>query len=227
MRSDRSILHQLLALLVLGVGLAGCAVVTDPADLAPETYVEDPDISPEALEAFGPDGVWTAYRLATGFALDHGFEAPLLDPAQPFHELAELTLPILPHLSPGARGVFPAQVAAAVAGDPDAQDGLRALIFYGWHEPGWTLPEDGDPVVFEQLTDPTVEFVPATDDHPERLLVSFVHTARLRFVADGDPVLLEVRKDMLFLMVPATAAEGPAWLIDGYDGEFSVISVAA
>jgi hypothetical protein len=227
MRSDRPSARLLLGLFVLALGLAGCAVVTDPADLAPEEYVEDPEIAPEAIDAFGRDGVGTAFELATDFALAHAFEAPLLDPAQPFHQLAELTLPILPHLSPDARSVFPAQVAAAVAGDPDAQDGLRALTFYGWQEPGWTLPAEGDPVVFEQLTDPTVQLVPAMGDDPERLAVSFVHTARLRFVADGEPLLLEVEKDMLFVMVPTPEPEGPAWLIDAYDGDFSVYGVGA
>jgi hypothetical protein len=213
--------------MVLLAGLAGCAVVSDPADLAPATYVEEPDVASEAVDAFGRDGAGAAFDLAADFALAHAFETPLLDPGRSYHHLAELTLPILPHLSPDAREVFPAQVAAAVAGDPDAQDGLRALTFYGWHEPGWTLPPEGDPVVFERLTDPTVRFVPATDVNPARLAVSFVHTARLRFVADGEPFLLEVDKDMVLLMVPSTEPDGPAWLVDAYDGDFSVTAVGS
>jgi hypothetical protein len=214
-------------LLVLGVGLAGCGVTADPADLAPEVYVEEPDYPPEAVDAFRLDGVGTAYGLVTDFALDHAFQAPLLDPEQPYHGLGELTLPVLPHLAPNARSVFAAQVAAALAGDPAAQDGLRALTFHGWHEPGWTLPDDGDPVVFEHLTDPAVEFVPATGERPDHLVITFVHTGRLRFAEDGVPCLLEVQKDMTFWMVPSSGTDGPEWLIDSYDGVFSVTDVAA
>ncbi len=221
----RSTSLLLTALAVLGGGLTGCAVTSDPTDLAPELYVEEPDYAPEAVDAFRMDGVGSAYGLVTDFALEHAFKAPLLDPARSYHGLAELTLPVLPRLVPEGRRTFAAQVASAVAGDLDAQDGLRVLTFYGWRGPGWSLPEDGDPVVFEHLTEPSVEFVPATSDRPEQLLISFVHTARLRFVDDGAPFHLDVQKDMAFWMVPATGTDGPSWLIDSYDGVFRVTEV--
>lgn len=214
-------------MLAIAVGflLTACGATTNPDDLAPEVFIEPPVTTQAATTAFGESRVEEAYDLLTAFALAYAFQTALLDPERSEYTVPELTDDVLPHLSPAARSAYRILAVSAATGRPESQDAVRVLRFHRWNEPRWSLPEDGDPVVFQHITDPRIDLEPATADRPDRLVVNLVHTAKLQFREDGNPFAVEVRKTMTYWMIPSTEAADPAWLIDAYQGVFAVSQV--
>lgn len=209
----------------LALALAGCGVYTSPRALAPETYVEPPVIRPEAIAVFGQDQVDLAFDELTAFALEHAFHPTLLDPQKVDYTVEELALDVAWHLSDPAIVAWEAMVTSAVAGDLDATDAVRAIEFYRWGEPTWSLPPDGSPLVSQEITDATIGVTDPTVDGQIRLVTTFRQAGTMEYLSGGVPFMIEVTKSTTYWMVPATDDDDPRWRIDQWDGTFSVAEV--
>lgn len=204
------------------VVLAGCGVSTSPRQVVPEVYVEEATIAPEAEQTFGAEAVANAYREVTDFAVEVAFQEELLDPQRVDYTVAELTESVLPSLSDAADEGWSALVDRALAGDPEAQDGLRVLQFYRWDQPTWTVPPDGA-LRSQRITDAEISLAEPEPDGPPRLQVTFDHAARMTYVEDGGEFDVVVEKPMTYVLVLSPWESGPSWLIDAYDGSFRVV----
>lgn len=200
--------------------LAACGVVVSPREVIPTLFVESPVITPEAEAAFGRDLVLTGHREVTGFALANGFRPEFLDPQRTDYSLEEFMSDIEPHLSAAAASGLKAIGTAALAGDADAQDALRVFYFYRWNEPTWSAQSGEDIIKSQRITDVVIGASKPTDGTATRLVMTLTHTATLRYVDQGVPFEADVRKKMTYWAIPS--AEYPDWVIDGYDGSFSV-----
>ncbi|MFC4554910.1 hypothetical protein [Georgenia faecalis] len=204
------------------VVLGGCGTVTDPVDVTPEVYVGTADADPDAAAVFGQEWVDEAVTELTAFAVAEAFPAALLDPERQEFSREDLAGDvILDRLTPEAAQVWEALVDDALGGDPVAADAVRALRYYGIDEP-WTLPEDGQVVRSQEITDVEVDVDSAGGPGQELLVVSFDHGSTLAFEEDGEGVIFEVEKEMTYVLTPAPEQEEPSWLITRYNGDFEV-----
>lgn len=211
--------HRILLVSSLVV-LGGCGTVTDPAEVAPEVFVETAAADAEAAAVFGQEWVDAAVRELADFAVAEAFPEALLDPERQDVSREDLAPPaVLDRLTPEAAQGFQALVDAALGGDARAQDEVRTLRYYGV-DAAWTLPEQ-DPVVRSQrITDVGVEVDSTGGPGQELLVVSFDHDATMAFGFDDEPLRLEVEKEMTYVLAPVPADEGTSWLIASFEGEF-------
>jgi len=202
--------------------LAGCGVVTDPEDVAPEVYVETPEPSPHADAVFGRERVDDAYAELTEFVLAEAFPPELLDPERTEYSPADLAgEDVTGHLTGDAAEEWKTLVDAALAGDDEAHTAVQAMRYYDVDRP-WTVGED--PVVAsQQITGVTIEVDPTDGPGRELLLISFEHDASLEYDDEGTPVGFDVEKEMTYLLVPAPGGGEPSWLIADFDGDFDVV----
>lgn len=210
-----------LVIAVAGV-LVGCGVVTDPAEVTPEVYVEEPSPNARAAAVFGQDRVDEAFDELSGFALAEAFPPALLDPEREDYTVADLAGDsVTEHLTPEAADGWTELVEAALAGDAEARSFVHVMRFYDVERP-WTLLGEDPVVASQQITDVAVDVDSSAGAGQELLVVSFHHDVSLQYHQDGRPVGFDVAKEITYELAPATGPDGPRWLIADFDGEFEV-----
>lgn len=224
--SSPGIARRTLAVVLAAALLGACGVTTDPAEVTPEVFVEQPATGPEVVEVHGQDAVDEAYRELTDFALAHAFRDDLLDPQDRDFPADELRSAVPAQFTPDLAETWAVQVARAATGDPAAQEAVRVMQFHGWGPDTWVVPDDGSPVVTERIVEPRVETAPADPGGRPQLEITFRHLATLEFQQDGRPFRIDVDKDMAYWLVPSDEDSGPRWLIDAYDGRYDVSPAA-
>ncbi len=216
-------LRHLPLLVASVVVLSGCGVVTDPDDVTPAVYVEQAEVEPSAVALFGQESVDQAVAEITSFAVTEAFPPALLDPEQRDFTREELIGEgIVDRLTVEAAEGWEALVDAALEGDSDARDGVRALRFYDVDEQ-WTLPVDEPVVVSQQITELYVDVDDTAGPGQELLSISFDHDATLAFREEDRPVDLGIEKSVTFWLTPAAAEERFSWSIASFEGEYEEI----
>lgn len=201
--------------------LAGCGIATDPEHAVPDKWVDPPSVTEKARGAFTPPELESAYAMVTAFALERGFDPVLMDPQKSEYTADELNAGVLSRITPALQERWKARVASALAGNQSDQDGLRVLQFYQWEQPEWTLPREGSSLVSQWIRNGEIGVSDATEDTPQRMKITVIHEAELRYEEEQEPFTLQVVKRVSYWMLPNTDGKS-AWLIDEYEGVFAV-----
>ncbi|MDO5682532.1 MAG: hypothetical protein Q4G46_06875, partial [Propionibacteriaceae bacterium] len=201
------------------LSLVGCGVKEDFSTV-PDRWVEQPAVSEEARSAYNAHEIQSAYSAVTAFALKHGYPAPLMDPQRTFYAADELNASVVRQMTPALQERWRARVASALAGNAADQDGVRVLQFYKWDKPTWRLAGDSSPVTGQWIRNAEIGVSPAVDDNPQRMKITVIHEAELRYEENDQPFALTVVKRVSYWLVPNEGS--PAWLIDEYEGIFQI-----
>lgn len=121
----------------------------------PETYVDPPAVSEEALAAYGEEAQ-EAYEEVADLLLEHATDEELVDPAHGTPTEAELTDDVVAMMTPEAAEHWRDSVAADLAGDEEARDVVRLLRFHTL-ESDLSAPRVGSIVRSQSVTDGTVD----------------------------------------------------------------------
>ncbi|WP_432558907.1 hypothetical protein [Granulicoccus sp. GXG6511] len=223
--SSRRCATRIRVLLALGLSLvvllAGCGIATDPERAVPDKWVDPPSVTEKARGVFTPPELESAYAMVTAFALERGFDPVLMDPQKTEYTADELNAGVLSRITPTLQERWKARVDSALAGNQSDQDGLRVLQFYQWEQPEWTLPREGSSLVSQWIRNGEIGVSDATEDAPQRMKVTVIHEAQLRYEEEQEPFTLQVVKRVSYWMMPNTDGK-PGWLIDEYEGVFAV-----
>lgn len=202
----------------LGLALAGCTPAAQ-VDVLPERFVDLPEISPAAQQAYG-ERAEEAYDQLADLLLEQATPEALLDPGHGTPTEAELVDGIVEAMTDEAAQEWRATVAADLGGDQQARDVVRLLRFHTWEAPGYAAPRVGDTLRSQSVTDGSVTTDAAGTQAPEGLVVSLTHHAQVRLVAAQVPVDVELERPLTVTLVP----DGDAWLIDTFEGSLHIPS---
>lgn len=225
----------MLALVTAGL-VAGCSGPLTEPEARPSLFVEEAEVSAAARAAYGP-AAGEAYEELAAFVLDESLVLDLLDPAGDQVGAEDLNEGIVGRLAPGSRPVWEARVAAALAGDVEAQGDVKVLRLYDLQVPEGVGLAPGDPVRSQVVTGAFVDVgeepgemvattAPAGDGASTTapptlpLTVSLRHEAVLELRGRGGTSDVEVERDLSFDVVPGPPeTDGPSWLIQSYEGD--------
>ncbi len=234
----RSLMGGLAAVVGSAVLVSGCSVASDPGEVAPPVYVEQPTLSSTA-EAKGADAARDAAAWAQRFVLTRSFDKRFLDSQRDYTE-ADLVSAMEGSLSEAALAHWRAEAASAVEGDELARENLTVLTYVAPNDDPLTLPSDGEPVRSQRVTDVKVSVDPLS----QLYTVSLDYAADLQLQEGRKPVALDASKRMSLMLRPvqaptsatpaavpgttppgtaaATTAAPGAWVIEEYEGELTL-----
>lgn len=209
------------------LALGACGVITDPSQVIPQDYVEEPTIAPVAVAVFGKERVEEAHEELVAFALRRAFPEELLNPQKDTYTAEELTAGVRNQLSTGMADEWAALVMSARAGDAGAQEAVRVLQFYHLDDPTSALPPGGETLAHQQIMDSRIDVeTTGTTGQEMQLVITWEHSATLDLVdvAAGaqESYTLDIAKTMRFWLTPSTAPSGSSWLITNYDGSYTL-----
>lgn len=189
-----------LALATLGA-LGGCVIPSQQATVAPKRFVETPTITAQASAKYGAEA-GRAYQELADFVLDQDDRADLLEPGRTQFSTADLTTGIIDHMTPSAAATWERYVTAALAGDAEAQEAVRALRFYKLHAPGLTLPPKGSPVESQAVTGARVDVAKAVGTVVP-LKITFEHETRINLMNGKTRYPGTISNTLEFVVLPA------------------------
>jgi hypothetical protein len=219
------------------VGLvAGCSgPLTEPA-ARPSRYVEQPEVSSAARDAYGP-AAEEAYEELARFVLDESIVLDLLDAPTEEITAEELNEGILNLFASESRSAWETRVGAALSGDAEAQGDVQVLRLHDLQVPEGVGLAHGDPVRSQVVTEAAIDVVEGSGDGgaatasgtdvasrtasaPVPLSVAFRHQAVIALRDRGGSMDLEVDRFLSFEVVPAEPpTDDVSWLIRSYEGD--------
>lgn len=213
-------LSALILAVLVTVVIGGCGLATDPATAVPEQWADPPSVTEKARQLYSEREITSAYQDITGFTFAQGYNRALMNPERKTFTAEDLTTGVVGHMTPAMAEAWSDRVGLALSGNADQQDALRVLQFYDWEQPTWKLP-DGESFLRQWIRTVEIGATEGSGTTPEQLKVTMIHQATVRYSVNGSEFDLDVAKQISYWLIPNNG-DGPAWLIDDYEGLFAV-----